>query len=596
MKKKLLLLAALLTSMGFSATAAVGDTFSANGYNFKVVAEGEVNEVEFAPREGGSYNVSTTSALVGLTTATNGDITYNVVGVGPFAFQNAQFVANGNTNFPPTIRYVSDFAFKGVKSGSSESRGSIRFYGNALRYISSKAFVDNKIQGSILITSGDAENGFIQLGNDATSAYTTGTMWLAAEHGTKYIAFPNTFPAGTSNGWAPAYKVKINEEIKTIGAYAMMNCTNYKQIDLANVEVIDTAAFMNTALNTITFPASITHVAADAFEGNTTLTRVTVNCGYEAVKDMVFDDVVYNRIRQSGDIHVPDSLLETFKADPNWGKFWPPKMYIAGDFTNWQDGKLEMAEDGGVYTITVNGITDGQEFKFIQGDGDNAVWYGGGSETTPYYVHADWCTDIELVAEGGVNFAIVGGGDLTFTIDANKKLTVTGWPEPANELYLAGSMTNWEEGKEAMTLDEETGKFTITKQMEAGAEFKFIDQDGAWIGGEADGNFIVQREQVAEGTELSLLLNGGNNFEIPVAGTWTLTVDKETMKLVIAGEWPVVTLAGDLNGDGWVDVEDVNMLINIVLGELPETSGADLTGDGAADVADVNALINLVLN
>ncbi|MBP3738366.1 MAG: leucine-rich repeat protein [Muribaculaceae bacterium] len=324
MKKKFtLLIAALLTSLGFSATAAVGDTFTASGYNFKVVAEGDVNEVEFAPKASGSYNVTSTTAFSSLATVTNEGITYTIVGVGEYAFQNAQFPSNGNTNMPANIRYISDYAFMGVKSGSTTSRGSIRFYGNALRYISSKAFLDNRLQGSILITSGDAVNGFSQVNSLVTSSYSSdANMYLAAEHGTKYIAFPWSYPAGTSAGWAPVYKVVIGAEIKTIGAYAMMNCTNYKQIDLTNVEVIDTAAFKNTVLTTITFPASITHVAADAFEGNTSLTRVTVNCSYDAVKDMVFDDAVYNRIRQSGSITVPAADLETFQNDPNWYKFW----------------------------------------------------------------------------------------------------------------------------------------------------------------------------------------------------------------------------------------------------------------------------------
>ena len=187
-------------------------------------------------------------------------------------------------------------------------------------------------------------------------------------------------------------------------------------------------------------------------------------------------------------------------------------------------------------------------------------------------MHPDWCTGIELSSTGS-NFQVTNGhGDLTFTIDADKKLTITGWAAPANELYLAGSMTNWGEGKEAMTLDEQTGKFAITKEMAAGAEFKFIDQDGTWIGGDADGNFIVQREQVVNGTELSLLLNAGNNFQIPVAGTWTLTVDKATMKLVVSGNWPApkyaITVAECQNGTVTADQaeaeegEEVTLTVN----------------------------------
>ena len=65
----------------------------------------------------------------------------------------------------------------------------------------------------------------------------------------------------------------------------------------------------------------------------------------------------------------------------------------------------------------------------------------------------------------------------------------------------------------------------------------------------------------------------------------------------------VVTVAaqrsGDVNGDGKVDVEDVNAVINIIL-ELKTagdyTGNADVTGDGKVDVEDVNAIINIILS
>ncbi|MBQ7690760.1 MAG: leucine-rich repeat protein [Muribaculaceae bacterium] len=397
-------------------------------FYYNIVSQGSVNEVEFAPKhDGTAYTISSTSAFSNIDVVSNNGIDYTIVGVGEHAFENAQFPTNGNTNFPRHIRYVSDYAFKGVKSGSSESRGSIRFYGDELRYVSSKAFLDNELQGSVLITSGDAENGFSQVSSDAVSSTASGSMYLAAERGTKYVMFPKSYPLGTSSGWIPAYQVTINSAIKTIGAYAMMNCTNYTQVNLGNVEVIDTAAFKNTALTTLTLPASITHIAADAFEGNTTLTSITVQCGYDAVKDVVFDDAVYTRVRESGGINVPEEELATYKSDPNWKKFWPdpvaaPKMYIAGTFTNWAEGKLEMTENNGTYTITVNGISDGAEFKFIEDE----VWYGGDADGSTYDIHSEWCTNIPL-SNPGVNFKIVGGGDLTFTIDANKNLSVTGW-------------------------------------------------------------------------------------------------------------------------------------------------------------------------
>ena len=55
---------------------------------------------------------------------------------------------------------------------------------------------------------------------------------------------------------------------------------------------------------------------------------------------------------------------------------------------------------------------------------------------------------------------------------------------------------------------------------------------------------------------------------------------------------------GDINDDGVVDIADVNILINLMLGkEDPRASleTADLTGDGTVDIADVNAAINAML-
>ena len=55
---------------------------------------------------------------------------------------------------------------------------------------------------------------------------------------------------------------------------------------------------------------------------------------------------------------------------------------------------------------------------------------------------------------------------------------------------------------------------------------------------------------------------------------------------------------GDLNGDGQVDVSDVDLLIDLVLGRITEDSllgDPDLNGDGQVDVTDVDLLIDIIL-
>ena len=55
------------------------------------------------------------------------------------------------------------------------------------------------------------------------------------------------------------------------------------------------------------------------------------------------------------------------------------------------------------------------------------------------------------------------------------------------------------------------------------------------------------------------------------------------------------SIPGDVNGDGVVDISDVNAVINMMLGKVEMVAAADINGDGQVDISDVNAVINLML-
>ncbi len=52
---------------------------------------------------------------------------------------------------------------------------------------------------------------------------------------------------------------------------------------------------------------------------------------------------------------------------------------------------------------------------------------------------------------------------------------------------------------------------------------------------------------------------------------------------------------GDINRDGKVDISDVNMAINIMLGKSERIDIADVNNDGNIDISDINTLINIML-
>ena len=56
-----------------------------------------------------------------------------------------------------------------------------------------------------------------------------------------------------------------------------------------------------------------------------------------------------------------------------------------------------------------------------------------------------------------------------------------------------------------------------------------------------------------------------------------------------------VSVAGDINGDGEVNVLDVVSLVNGILSQDPPSAG-DINGDGEVNVLDVVSLVNSILN
>jgi hypothetical protein len=52
---------------------------------------------------------------------------------------------------------------------------------------------------------------------------------------------------------------------------------------------------------------------------------------------------------------------------------------------------------------------------------------------------------------------------------------------------------------------------------------------------------------------------------------------------------------GDVNGDLEVNIADVNVAIDMILGGNGSTPAADVNGDGEINIADINAVIDIIL-
>lgn len=296
-----------------------------------------------------------------------------------------------------------------------------------------------------------------------------------------------------------------------------------------------------------------------------------------------------------------------------------PAMYIIGSFNDWNQETQEAmtAGENNTWTITKT-LEAGVQFKFRD---ELGTWYGGIDENGVNYFEVTKAivtdgTPINLI--DGENFMIPVAGTWTFTITRGETMTlvISGeWvdplPEPT-EVYIMGEVNgnNWGANTGVQMATEDHITFTsdvtcgpVTELDEDGfAYFSFttkLDANNDWdviapyrFGAESP-DLLVSEEML--GTELTLQA-GGNAFKL-ADGEYSLSLNLETMKLVITKKAADLKV-GDVTGDGLVDIDDVNAVINIILKVKEENDYpgvSDLNNDGTVDVDDMNIVINIIL-
>ena len=187
---------------------------------------------------------------------------------------------------------------------------------------------------------------------------------------------------------------------------------------------------------------------------------------------------------------------------------------------------------------------------------------------------------------------------------------------PENDVYVLGLINDQGWAPNAgtkMEYDAVNKVYTGTYNLEADETFGFTtelanDNDqGGWnyiepfrFGPESSDDFFLYDEYL--GQHLSLTFDTYGAIKVLSDGEYKVTVSLEGDGYIMVEK---VTpepqgLRGDVNDDKMIDINDVTLLIDVVLGKNVEYSavGADCNiegGDGTTDINDVTALINRVL-
>ena len=104
---------------------------------------------------------------------------------------------------------------------------------------------------------------------------------------------------------------------------------------------------------------------------------------------------------------------------------------------------------------------------------------------------------------------------------------------------------------------------------------------------EGDGTCVVE-------LKIELMANVGG---FPPSYSYMTDGPSLTLKFVKSSEpEPPVPVTGDVNGDGNINISDINCIIDSILSGKITYQAADVNGDGNINISDINIVIGLILN
>ncbi len=260
------------------------------------------------------------------------------------------------------------------------------------------------------------------------------------------------------------------------------------------------------------------------------------------------------------------------------GAAWNPEL---------TDNDMVLQEDG-TYKLVKENLeleAKGYEYKVTA----NHTW-----QVWEVPMQGNQTLTIETAGKYNVTFALTLGEEPVLTATAEK--IEEPQPEPK---YLLHYGLN-EEGAEWVDVEfvDNEGVLEATAEFAENTEF-VINYGDLWYGGivasEEEAYYLIHAGWC---NDIPLATDGHKNFHINEAGTYTfvLTIGEEGIKMDVLG-FPAPVLHGDVNGDGFVDVGDIGVLVNIMLGteNAADYPNANVDGLGSIDVSDVNEVVNIML-
>ena len=586
---------------------------------------------------------STTHVMVP-ETVTSGGETYTVNTIGQNAFARCEVV--GQIDLPGTVTRLEFYAFYELDATGIRIRGD-------LDYVEFGAFYGNKVRAIICYSTTYFAQDMGVLANKektmiiACPGRPSNEKWnspnLTIPEGYEYIA-PYAFAENQN-----LTGITIPASIKEIGLGAFEQCPNLRSINIqggdtqvgdrafigceqvtslslpTGLKTVGHSAFYDLmALTTLNLPEGMISTGNNSFGGCETLSTVNFPSTLQTIGERAF--IACSALKQ---VNFPESLDTIgnnafFNADLQAVDLKNVKWVGGQAFSN---------------NYNLSSVDFGEQLDFL----GNAAFYGCRTLSTailPASVRTMEGTTFYRCS--GLNSLTIGAGVETIgqgitvgttslnaiEIDpANTHYAIKdGWlytSDFKNLVAIPGAMTGVltiPEGTESV--GQQAGRMLAITELVTSAGLKTLE-GAAFMGcsqlakvtfsatvDSIASNAFASSSAITEVTSLNRVPPTGGVFDEAVYSAATLYVPRGSKEAYAAhenwgkfltieeidGEEP--GLPGDLNGDGSVDVEDVNALINVILETISPTQlagNSDIDGSGTTDIADVNVLINMIL-